>query len=107
MNDIELDSEGYLIYPEDWNHDIACELAKSENIDLDSDYWVVFDFMRSYYDENGVVPDVRHTTKQMSIDFSVDKKAAKRKLFNMFPYGYVQQACKLSGMKKPRGWSTG
>jgi tRNA 2-thiouridine synthesizing protein E len=105
--DIELDPEGYLINPEDWNHDVANELANSENIKLEDDYWTVFDFMRKSYDENGVAPDVRHTTKQMVVDFGIDKKAAKAKLFTMFPYGYVKQACKISGMRRPRGWSTG
>ncbi|MGC2048350.1 MAG: sulfite reductase subunit gamma, partial [Gallionella sp.] len=23
------------------------------------------------------------------------------------PYGYVKQACRIAGMKRPRGWSTG
>ena len=105
--DVELDPEGYLIHPEDWDHDVAIELANCESLELGDDYWKVFDFMRDYYDENGVAPDVRHTTKQMAVDFNVDKKAAKAKLFTMFPYGYVKQACKISGMKRPRGWSTG
>ena len=105
--DIELDPEGYLIHPEDWDHDVATELANTENLELSDEYWTVFDFMRSYYDEHGVPPDVRHTTKQMAVDFDLDKKGAKAKLFTMFPYGYVKQACKASGMKRPRGWSTG
>ncbi len=24
-----------------------------------------------------------------------------------FPYGYVKQACRIAGMKRPRAWSTG
>jgi tRNA 2-thiouridine synthesizing protein E len=28
-------------------------------------------------------------------------------MFELFPYGYVKQACKIAGMKKPRAWSTG
>ena len=105
--EIELDPEGYLVHPEDWDHDVALELAKAEDLTLDDDYWKVFDFMREYYDENGVAPDVRHTTKHMTVDFDLDKKGAKAKLFTMFPYGYVKQACKASGMRRPRGWSTG
>ena len=104
---IELDVEGYLVNPEDWDRDVALELAISENITLTDDYWTIFDFMRAYYNEHGVIPDVRHTTKQMAIDFDLDKKGAKAKLFTMFPYGYVKQSCKVSGMKRPRGWSTG
>lgn len=82
--EIELDIEGYLVHPEDWNKEIALALAKLENITLTDDYWIIFDFMRGYYNERGVAPDVRHTTKQMAIDFDVDKKSAKAKLFNLF-----------------------
>jgi tRNA 2-thiouridine synthesizing protein E len=28
-------------------------------------------------------------------------------LFVLFPYGYVKQACKIAGMRRPRAWSTG
>jgi len=37
----------------------------------------------------------------------MDKKAAKGRLFQLFPYGYVKQACKIAGMMRPRAWSTG
>ena len=37
----------------------------------------------------------------------VAKQHAKAQLFQLFPYGYVQQACKIAGMQKPRAWSTG
>jgi tRNA 2-thiouridine synthesizing protein E len=104
---IELDAEGYLVHPEDWNKDVALELAKSEEVTLTDDYWLIFDFMRDYYKEHGVAPDVRHTTKQLGVDLDIDKKQAKNKLFKMFPYGYVKQTCKIAGMKRPRGWSTG
>ena len=32
---------------------------------------------------------------------------AQKKLFELFPYGYVKQACKIAGMRRPRAWSTG
>ncbi len=31
----------------------------------------------------------------------------RKRLFDLFPYGYVGQACKIAGIKRPRGWSTG
>jgi tRNA 2-thiouridine synthesizing protein E len=105
--EIELDAEGYLIHPEDWDKDVALALAKSENIILDDTYFLIIDFMRHYYNEHGVIPDIRHTAKQFGVDLNIDKKSAKTKLFKMFPYGYVQQTCKIAGMKRPRGWSTG
>ncbi len=40
--EIELDIEGYLVHPEDWNKEIALALAKLENITLIDDYWIIF-----------------------------------------------------------------
>lgn len=105
-NTIDLDTEGYLIEPTQWQREVAIELATIENITLNDEHWIVFDLMRDYYNENGVAPDVRHIFKQLGADLGIDKKKAKAKLFSLFPYGYVQQACKISGMRRPRGWST-
>jgi tRNA 2-thiouridine synthesizing protein E len=72
---IEIDSEGYLINPEEWNKEVAIELAKSEDIELSDDYWAIFDFMQSYYKEHGIVPDIRHTAKNFGEHLGVDKKS--------------------------------
>jgi len=100
-------AEGYLVNPEDWNEDIANELAKEEGVELNDGYWSVLNFMRDYYNEHRVAPDVRHVTKYLANEYGCDKKEAKKIIFKLFPYGYVKQACKISGMKRPRGWSTG
>ncbi len=43
----------------------------------------------------------------LATTFQCDKKEAKKRIFELFPYGYVKQACKIAGMKRPRAWSTG
>lgn len=101
------DAEGYLIDPDDWNREVAQQLAAEEGIELSGDYWTVLHFMREYHAEHGIAPDVRHVTDFLARAQGVDKREAKRRLFEMFPYGYVKQACKLAGMMKPRAWSTG
>ncbi len=100
----ELDDEGYLINPDQWNDEVATELAKRADIALTDDHWNVINFMRAYYNENQIAADARHVIKHLSSSFGGD---ARNKLFELFPYGYVGQACKISGMKRPRGWSTG
>ena len=105
--DIALDAEGYLVDPDDWNEAVASALAQSEGLTLDSQHWKVFSFMRFYYKTHKVIPDVRHTTKTMVETLGLSKKEAKSKLFTMFPYGHVKQACKISGMRRPRCWSRG
>ena len=104
---ISRDSEGYLLNPEDWDEKIAIELAREEAIELNDDYWPILIFIRSYYDEHAIAPDVRHVIKQLANEHGYDKKLAKTFLFKLFPFGYVKQACKISGMKRPRAWSTG
>ena len=101
------DTEGYLINPDDWNEDIAIKLAKEEGIELNDTYWSVLNFMRKYYGEHIVAPDVRHLTNYLASEYQCNKKEAKKLVFELFPYGYVKQACKIAGMKKPRAWSTG
>lgn len=101
------DNEGYIVDPEDWSKDIARQLAAEENLELTQDYWQILDFMREYWLDHKVAPDVRHVISYLTKNQGFDKKVAKQHLFNLFPYGYVKQACKIAGMQRPRAWSTG
>ena len=103
----QLDSEGFLVNPNDWSEELAVELAKDAGIELDERYWPILRIMRNYYAEHQVAPDVRHVFKELAGELSIDKRSAKKILFDLFPYGYVEQACKIAGMKRPRAWSTG
>ena len=101
------DAEGYLVNPEDWSKTIARELAAEEDIEIDDDYWLAIDFMRDYFNEHSIAPDIRHLMTYLATNYQCDKKEAKKRIFELFPYGYVKQACKIAGMKRPRAWSTG
>lgn len=105
--DLQRDPEGYLVNPEEWNEDIAMQLANEEEISLNDTYWLILKFMRQYYHEHSIAPDVRHVSSFISKELECSKSDAKKMIFELFPYGYVKQACKISGMKKPRAWSTG
>jgi len=107
LSEFSRDVEGYMVDPEDWNEALAQELAAEEGLNLNPDYWTVLRFMRDYWLEHKVTPDVRHVTKYLVEETGMEKKAAKQHLFNLFPYGYVKQACKVAGMIRPRVWSTG
>ncbi len=101
------DSEGYLVDPEDWTPDIGRELAAEEGLELSTQDWEIIGFMRNYWREHQVAPDVRHVVDYLTGETGVDKRSAKDRLFQLFPYGYVKQACKVAGMMRPRSWSTG
>ncbi len=101
------DIEGYLVNPDDWTDDIAIDLAKEEGIELTDPHWQILHFIREYYSENSVIPDIRHVDAYLAAENNIDKKEAKKIIFKLFPYGYIKQACKISGMRRPRAWSTG
>ncbi|WP_173062331.1 TusE/DsrC/DsvC family sulfur relay protein [Sulfurimicrobium lacus] len=100
----EIDAEGYLVEPQDWSEELAEEFARQEKIDLNEDHWDVIRFMRAYYEEHQVAPDARFVIKHLAGRLGAD---SRNKLFELFPYGYVKQSCRIAGMKRPRAWSTG
>ena len=100
----ERDAEGYLIEPGDWNEAVAEVLAQDENIQLNDDHWDVLRFMREFYEEHQVAADARFVIKHLAERMG---REAQKQLFVLFPYGYVKQACKIAGMRRPRAWSTG
>lgn len=104
MQLLDTDDEGYLIDPLTWDEEIAQELARQESIQLTDDHWDAISFMREYYAEHQVAPDVRHVMKHLADRLGAD---SRNRIFELFPYGYVKQACKIAGMKRPRAWSTG
>lgn len=103
----ERDGEGYLTDPENWNREIAQAMAEEEQLELTETSWPIIEFMRGYWQEHQVAPDVRHVVDFLVNERGMDKKSAKALLFQLFPYGYVKQACKIAGMMRPRAWSTG
>ena len=103
---LAVDFEGYLVDPSQWNEQVAEALARQERIVLSDEHWAVIRFMREYYEQHHIAPDARHVMKHLA-RFKGAGKAGRNDLFVLFPYGYVKQACKIAGMRKPRAWSTG
>ena len=103
---ITTDGEGYLVDPVDWDDNVASLLARQEEIELGDEHWKIIRFMRKYYDEHQIAADARFVKKLVADEFGYVKNAGSR-IAELFPYGYVKQACKIAGMKRPRAWSTG
>ncbi len=102
---ITTDNDGFLVDPEDWNKAIAEELARRENINLGPEHWEVLDFMRDYFTQHRIAADARFVIK--FLDQKYGGGSGRERLYKLFPYGYMQQACKVAGMRRPRAWSTG
>lgn len=103
---VSVDEEGYLLDPSDWSEEVAEGFADQAELKLNDEHWNVIRFMRDYFDEHRIAPDARHTIHYMADEMGLGSKA-RNHLFELFPYGYMQQACKIAGMRRPRAWSTG
>jgi dissimilatory sulfite reductase related protein len=100
------DEEGYLVNPDDWTPEVAERVAEEEGIALGDEHWAVIQFIRDHYDEHQVAVDARFVIRFLEEEFGYGDKAHNH-LFELFPYGYVKQACRIAGMRRPRAWSTG
>jgi len=98
------DDEGYLIDPDEWTDAAAAATARTLGIELSDDHWFVIRFMRDWYAEHRVAADARHAMRHLEQRYPGN---GRKRLFELFPYGYVAQACRIAGMKRPRAWSTG
>lgn len=103
---VRFDDQGYLVDPADWSEALAAELAREEGIVLSEAHWVVIRYLREHYEARQTAPDARHVIKHLA-DHTGRGAEGPNDLFRLFPYGYVKQACRIAGMRKPRAWSTG
>lgn len=99
--DIGVDLEGYLLDPSDWDHEVADYLARQESLELEDNRWAVVNFVRDFYDNRQSVPEARFALKAMKETLGKEK-ATRKYLYQLFPYGYGQQACKIAGMRMPK-----
>ena len=104
---VTVDGHGYLTDPDLWTPEFAEHVAALEGITLTPCHFEVIQYMRDSLTDHGIIPDARFVFKFLGQPGNLNKSAAKEKLFELFPYGYVKQTCKIAGMKQPRAWSTG
>lgn len=98
--DTQIDEDGFLLDPEDWDEEFALSVAKDTQLDLNEDHWRVIHMIRELYSTSGVVPELRTILKNLRTAIGKDK-ATRKYVYALFPYGYGQQGCKIAGMRKP------
>lgn len=98
---VETDEEGFLLDPHDWDEKLAEAIARDINLELTEPRWAVVRYVREHFETHGQVPEARHVLKMLAERFGREQ-ATRKFLYQLFPYGYGQQACKIAGMRKPR-----
>lgn len=97
---VERDDEGYLCDPDDWTLDLARALADEAGLEMTDAHWQIVEFIRESYEATQVVPEARKLLRRMKAQWGPER-ATRRYLYQLFPAGYAQTACKIAGMRKP------
>ena len=93
---IEIDAEGFILHADQWNEEIAEEIAHLSGIpELTERHWLVICFMRERYLTTGTAPTIRSLGKESG--------EPVKELYGLFPKGPAKLAAKIGGIPKPRG----
>jgi tRNA 2-thiouridine synthesizing protein E len=93
---VDIDENGYMTDHKAWNKDIAAAFAKEQGIDeLNDRHYIVIDFMRKEFEENGTGPSIRKLNKQSGVN--------TKELYELFPGGPAKKAALIAGIPKPQG----
>ncbi len=104
---VERCPDGYLKNKDDWSESLAWKMASEWNgLDFSESHMPILHFIRDHHETHQITPDVREATHFL-IENGIEKKAAKKHLFKLFPNGYMQQGIQLAGMRRPTAWCVG
>jgi tRNA 2-thiouridine synthesizing protein E len=93
---VDVDAEGFLTNPAQWNERIAEEIAAQGGIaTLTPRHWLVVRFMRERFLDTGTAPSIRSLGKESGVPV--------KELYELFPKGPAKLAAKIGGIPKPRG----
>ena len=93
---VDLDAEGFLTDPSQWNEEIAEAIAAEHGIaELTDRHWQVVRFMREAYLRDGQAPTIRTLGKTSGVPI--------KELYQLFPKGPAKLAARIGGIPKPHG----
>ena len=93
---VDVDAQGFLTDPGQWNEQIAAELARQAGVEeLTERHWLVVRFMRDAYLRDGQAPSIRTLGKASGVPI--------KELYALFPKGPAKLAARIGGIPKPHG----
>ncbi len=93
---LEVDENGFIQQPELWSDRVALALASTEGImELTEGHWKIINYIRAYYQEFDIAPMIRKLCKETGYSL--------KDIYELFPSGPANGACKVAGLPKPTG----
>ncbi len=94
--EVQVNEEGFMTDPSEWNKDIAVEIAKEEGIaELTPEHWKIIEYCRQSAAASGKAPTLRNITTNAGV--------STKDLFTLFPKGPAKKVARIAGLGKPEG----
>jgi TusE/DsrC/DsvC family sulfur relay protein len=89
---ITLNEEGYLTDPQQWNEEVAKEIAKEEGIELTDTHFAILNYLREQF----------LAGESLSIRKVGNSGIANiKELYQLFPGGPLKKSSRIAGIPKP------
>jgi len=92
---VDVNDEGFLTVPDQWNEELGAELAKLIGIDMSDAHWQIVRFLRDDYKTQGETATLRRVSTQTGTPV--------KQLFSLFPGKPAKKMAYVSGLPKPKG----
>lgn len=94
-HDVHVDDEGFLTVYDEWDEDLAAQLAANIGIDLTGAHWQVIRFLREDFKTQGETATIRRVSTVGGIP--------TKDLFTLFPKKPAKKMAYIAGLPKPQG----
>lgn len=92
---INVNEEGFLTDPSEWNETLAATLAAQIGITLTDAHWTVLRFLRDDFARQGETPTLRRVSTAGGVPI--------KELFVLFPQKPAKKMAYIAGLPKPHG----
>ena len=93
--EIHVDAEGFMTEFDEWDEDLAKQLAHNIGLDLTDEHMKVIRFIREDYKQNGETPTLRRVSTVGGFP--------TKELFKLFPKKPAKKMAYVAGLPKPKG----
>ena len=93
---IDVNEEGFLTKPDEWNEELATELARYAGVaQMTPEHWGPIHFLREDFAKTGETATLRRVSQVGGFDI--------KKLFELFPVKPAKKMAYIAGLPKPKG----
>ena len=94
-HEVDVNEEGFLTQPAQWDEALAPELARAIGLELTDAHWTLIRFLRDDYAAQGETATLRRVSTQTGTPV--------KELFVLFPGKPAKKMAYVSGLPKPKG----